>query len=50
MPPVVENVEVASEKLIPPVLPRDSSEPGVVVPMPIFPADNVEPVPVIPVP
>ena len=49
MPPVVENVEVAVEKLMPLVLPTESKEPGVVVPMPTLPA-TVDPVPVIPVP
>ena len=41
MPPVVPNVEVASEKLMPPVLPRERSVPGEVVPMPTLPVDEI---------
>lgn len=37
MPPVPEKVEVPAEKLIPLVLPIESSEPGEVVPMPSQP-------------
>lgn len=37
MPPVVEKVEVAREKLMPPVLPMEKSEPGVDDAMPTKP-------------
>ena len=38
IPPVVENDEVAVVKLMPPVFPMESSEPGVVVPIPTLPS------------
>ena len=47
IPPVVENDDVAVEKLIPLVLPTERSEPGVVVPIPILPVESVEPTPVL---
>ena len=37
IPPVVENEEVAVEKLMPLVLPIERSDPGVVVPIPTLP-------------
>ena len=41
IPPVVLNVEVAVEKLMPPVLPTERSEPGVVVPIPKRPEESI---------
>jgi hypothetical protein len=41
MPPVVENDEVAVEKLMPLVLPTERSEPGLLVPMPTLPEEAI---------